>query len=70
MTRTSVASDMMSSVGYDPAGAVLEVEFRNRSVYEYMDVPAHHYDALLAAVSKGQFFNACVRGVFAFRRVQ
>ena len=70
MTRISVASAMMYSVGYDSVGAVLEVEFRNGSVYEYLDVPAQHYAALLAAASKGQFFNACVRGVFAFRRVQ
>ena len=69
MNRTSVASVMMASVGYDPAGAILEVEFRNGSVYEYLNVPPHHYDVLLAADSKGKFFNACVRGVFPFRRV-
>ena len=69
MNRISVASDVMSSVGYDSAAAVLEIEFRNGSVYEYLEVPSGHYDALLDAASKGRFFNACVRPAFRFRRI-
>lgn len=69
MNRVVVASDMMSSVGYDSSSAVLEVEFRNGSVYEYLDVPRDHYDALLAAPSKGRYFNARLRGKFQHRRL-
>lgn len=69
MTRLSVASDVMCSVGYDSSTAVLRVEFRNGSVYEYIDVPRHHYDALLAAPSKGRYFNACLRGTFPYHRL-
>jgi hypothetical protein len=70
VNRVVVVSDMMSSVGYDPTTAVLEVEFRSGGVYEYFDVPPHEHAALLLADSKGQFFNARVRTSFRFRRVK
>ena len=69
MNRIAVASIVMSVVGYDSTTRTLEVTFRNGSVYEYLDVPPDHYDALLAAASKGQFFNARVRPAFRFNRV-
>ena len=69
MNRVDVVSDVMSSVGYNPTTAVLEVEFCNGSVYEYFDVPHNHYAALLAATSKGRFFNAHLRTAFRCRRV-
>ena len=69
MNRISVTSVVMSSVAYDSNSRTLEVAFRNGSVYEYLDVPPDHYDALLAAASKGQFFNARVRPAFRFNRV-
>jgi hypothetical protein len=70
MNRVDVVSDMMSSVGYDPTTAVLEVEFRSGSVYQYFDVPPDHYVALLAATSKGRFFNARLRPVFRCLRIE
>ena len=70
MNRVVVVSDMMSSVGYDPNTAVLEVEFRSGSVYQYLDVPRDHYVALLGAASKGRFFNASLRPTFRCRRVK
>lgn len=70
MNHVVVVSDMMSSVGYDSSTAVLEVEFRNGYVYEYFDVPRDHYDALLAAPSKGRYFNASLRGKFHHRRLK
>jgi hypothetical protein len=69
VNRTPVTSDMLCSVGYDSATGTLEVEFRSGAVYEYVDVPCDHYNALLAASSKGRFFNARVRAAFRFRRV-
>ena len=69
MNRTTVASVVMTSIGYAPTTAILEIEFRNGSVYEYLDVPPDKYDALLGAPSKGRFFNMGVRAAFTFRRV-
>lgn len=70
MNRVDVVSDVLSSVGYDPTTAVLEVAFRNGSVYEYLDVSPDRYAALLAATSKGRFFNAHLRTAFRCRRVR
>lgn len=69
MNRVTVVSDMMSSVGYDSSTAVLEVEFRNGHVYEYLNVPRAHHDALLSAPSKGRYFNASLRGKFHHQRL-
>jgi hypothetical protein len=70
VNRVAVVSDMMSSAGYDPSTAVLEVEFCSGSVYQYFDVPPEHYVALLAATSKGRFFNARLRPMFRCRRIK
>ncbi len=48
---------------------LLELEFGNATVYRYLDVPAAVHAELLAAPSKGRFFNLCIRGRFAFQRV-
>lgn len=69
MTRVSVRSDAMSSAGYDVATAVLEIEFRGGAVYRYFAVPPHHYTGLLAAESKGRYFNTHVRSEFRFERI-
>lgn len=66
--RVVIVSDKMSSAAYDSTTAVLEVEFSNGYVYEYLGVPRDHYDALLAAPSKGRYFNNGLRGKFLHRR--
>jgi hypothetical protein len=69
MRRVAVVSDLLTSVGYNAPTAVLELEFRNGLVYEYYAVPRRHYDALLAAPSKGRYFNTFLRGAFPYRRL-
>jgi len=43
-----------------------EQVFTGRLLYEYSDVPALVYTALLSAASKGRFFNTRIRGHFRF----
>ena len=40
---------------------MLPLEFRNGAIYRYFEVPAALYAALLAADSKGTFFNRQIR---------
>ena len=62
MLRIVVDSDSIASVGYDRARRTLQVEFRRTmEVFEYLDVPISEYNALLAAPSKGQYFNSQIR---------
>jgi hypothetical protein len=66
MERTSVSSSNISAIGYDPDTQILEVEFLNGSVYEYSGVPSSEYDGLMNADSKGKYFNANIRKIYAF----
>ena len=56
-------------MGYDPARQILEVEFRNGSAYQYMDVTPDEHDALMAATSKGAHFNLRIRDRYPYRQL-
>ncbi len=64
MNRMHVISSDLRSVGYDPALRILEVEFHDRSVYVYRNVPESVYSALMCAPSKGTFF---ARNIWPFK---
>jgi hypothetical protein len=58
MQRVPVESSSIASIGYAPQERVLELEFpQSGEVYQYFDVPAEEYAALLAADSKGTYVN-------------
>jgi hypothetical protein len=69
MTRVPVASLTMSSVSYSSDLRILDVEFRSHSVYRYFDVSPDIYHKLMAADSKGRFFNASVRNCFRHQEI-
>lgn len=66
--RTTVTSSVLGSVAYSEH-AVLEVEFRNGALYRYFAVPRSVFDGLLAAESKGSWFNRHVRERFRYQRL-
>jgi KTSC domain len=70
MQRVAVESRALTSVGYDAAGRLLELEFASGSVYRYFDVPEFTYRALMHAKSKGQFFQTSIDGKFKFEEVK
>lgn len=61
MKHTKVKSSHLSSVGYDPIKQVLEIRFKNGSVYQYKDVPQEHYVGLLDSDSKGDYHHANIK---------
>lgn len=74
-----VASSNVEGVAYDShlAGAawdegrsVLRIRFRSGGVYDYAEVPRTVYMALMAAQSKGSFFNREIKDRYAFVKVQ
>lgn len=67
MRRVPVESSCIDSVGYD--NEVLEVRFNNGGVYRYFEVPAQLYRQLLAAESKGRFFNHHIRDDYSYMRL-
>jgi KTSC domain-containing protein len=62
MDRIPVSSTELASIGYEEANSVLEVEFRKGGVYRYFEVPVEVFKELMAAPSKGSYFNRVIRG--------
>jgi KTSC domain len=60
----AVQSSLLASVSYDPGESILLLEFCDGAVYQYFDVPAEIHNNLLAAESKGSYFNRRIRDYF------
>ena len=70
MERQRVSSSNLASVGYDAENMILEVEFRNGSVYRYSGVPFGIYTDLLNARSKGRYFHDHIRERYRYKRIK
>ncbi len=58
------------SIGYEPDTATLEIEFTQSGIYQYFGVPAQIYEELMAAGSKGNYFNHQIKtGGYQFTKV-
>ena len=57
MTPVAVQSSSLTQVAYEHRKAILRVEFRDGSAYQYANVPLRTYHDLLRADSKGAYFN-------------
>lgn len=66
--RTAVVSSLLSSIGYS-IEATLELEFRSGAIYRYFAVPQAVFQDLIAAESKGAYFNRHVRNRFRCQRL-
>ena len=68
MQTTDVESTSLASIAYDASRQLLQIEFRDRTTYQYFGVPAEVHDELLGAPSKGGYFNRFIRGSFGYSR--
>jgi KTSC domain len=69
MNISAVESTTLSTIGYDDAQQLLQLEFCSGPIYQYFDVPAAVHADLLLASSKGTYFNQMIRRRFAYARV-
>ena len=69
MHVATVESTTLLTVFYDEARALLQLEFGSRAVYQYFGVSSAVHQSLLAAPSKGRYFNQAIRGRFPYRRI-
>lgn len=69
MYRQRVESSAVVSVGYDRRRRVLEVEVAGGAVYQYLDVPARKYFAVVSADSVGQYYNQQIKDTYQYRKV-
>lgn len=64
-----VQSTMAKAVGYDPQRNLLQIEFKNGSVYQYEGVDAQTWHDLQETDSPGRFFNREIKGNYQARRL-
>ena len=57
-----VSSSMAIAVGYDRDEHILQVEFQNGGVYQYLGVDEDTWEDLHASDSIGSFFNQAIKG--------
>ncbi|MFS2223940.1 KTSC domain-containing protein [Pantoea sp. B65] len=69
MKRRNVNSSKIHTVGYDMDNKLLEIEFQQREVYRYQQVPLTVFHLLMAARSKGQYFDENIKNQYPFRKV-
>ena len=69
MRVVTVDSTTLSTVAYDEARELLQLEFCSRAIYLYFGVPLTVHQALLGAPSKGRYFNQTIRGQFSYRPI-
>lgn len=69
MKRQPVNSSTVAEVGHDEPSRILEVLFRNGTLYQYFDVPEREYQELIGASSVGQYLNAQIKGKYRYARV-
>lgn len=71
MTTVAVTgSSSLACVGYAAEAETLEVTFCHGARYRYFGVPEAVHIGLLGSDSKGRYFNARIRGAFAFEVVR
>jgi hypothetical protein len=70
MEAFPVNSTCLDVVSYDEDTEILILEFDDGSLYRYLDVPLGQVVALLAAPSKGIYFNQSIRpAAYVFTRL-
>ncbi len=69
MHRRAVESSVLAEVGYDQKRRLLEVKLVSGAVYQYLDVPAREFMALLAAESSGRYYNTSIKPNYDYRQV-
>ena len=68
MTTTFLTSKTLAAAVYDASQARLQLDFRDGSRYVYSRVPPDLFRGLLAATSKGRFFNQHIRRVLPYSK--
>lgn len=69
MNRQFVNSSRVKSIGYDKQSKVLEIEFYELGIYQYIDVPLRIYETFLTVKSKGRFFDGVIKDKYLCKKI-
>ena len=64
LERQPVKSRILRSVGYDDKTKILEIEFQNDLIYQFLNVPLKVYTDLIRSEEPGKYFSEKVRTKF------
>lgn len=64
-----VSSSMAASIAYDSHEEILQVEFNNGAVYQYLGVDQETWKDFYSSDSVGSFFNQEIKGKFDCERI-
>jgi KTSC domain len=70
MQREPLSSPNIISVGYDEEESILEIEFDQGEIHDYLGVPQEKYGALMQAESPDSYFSHNIRGMYEYREQQ
>ena len=65
MNRKRIWASKLSAVGYQEDTQVLEIEFFDGAIYQYIKVPKHIYQALMRAPAQDIYFEQYVAGNYS-----
>lgn len=68
MERIKVKSSNVSSIGFQHG--ILEIEFKNKPVYHYKNVPESIFLRMLRTNSKGKFLKLHVENKFKHQKIR
>lgn len=71
MTRTAIKSNKFHSIGYQSEDCILEIEYKTKAIYHFINVPRKIYQSLLNPEigSHDDFFNKIIEGKYSFYKV-
>ncbi|HVN21930.1 MAG TPA: KTSC domain-containing protein, partial [Dongiaceae bacterium] len=69
MQMVSVKSSNLAAIGYDLESKTLRVLFQEGRCYDYLGVSQKVYEQLMAAESKGHFFQDVIRERYSYEKV-
>jgi hypothetical protein len=70
MERSPVSSSNIKSIGYERTLMILEVEFKNGHIYQYMNVPNNIFQEIMNASSCGTYLHQNVMNRFGFEKIR
>jgi hypothetical protein len=69
VTMCPLESSSLRRVGYSQASRTLRIEFKEGSVWDYLQVPPSEHEGLMKAGSHGRYFHSHIRNRFQSRKI-
>lgn len=69
LERIDVFSPIISSIWYDTNENILQIEFHNLTIYNYLEVPKEYYQHCVCADSVEQYFQANIENYYESERI-